>query len=46
MPHGPIRSDRLRGMSVLSLFFIALVVLVGLGTLAFAVLVLTRLFNR
>lgn len=33
-------------MSLLSLFFIALVVLVGLGTLAFAALVLTRLFDR
>lgn len=33
-------------MSVLSLFFIALVVLVGLGTLAFAALVLSRLFTR
>lgn len=33
-------------MSTLSLFFIALVILVGVGTLAFAILVLTRLFNR
>lgn len=33
-------------MSALSLVFIALVVLVGLGTLAFALLVLTRLFSR
>lgn len=33
-------------MSVLSLFFIALVVLVGVGTLAFAVLVIARLFDR
>ena len=33
-------------MSVLSLFFIALVVLVGIGTAAFALLVLSRLFNR
>ncbi len=33
-------------MSALSIFFIALVVLVGVGTLAFAALVITRLFNR
>lgn len=33
-------------MSALSLFFIALVVLVGLGTLGFAILVLSRLFER
>ncbi|QCR53143.1 hypothetical protein C1N80_05805 [Brachybacterium sp. SGAir0954] len=33
-------------MSFLSLFFLVLVVLVGLGTLAFTVLVLTRLFDR
>lgn len=33
-------------MSALSLFFIALVVLVGLGTLAFVILVLTRLFDH
>ncbi len=33
-------------MSALSLFFIALVVLVGLGTFAFAALVLARLFER
>ena len=33
-------------MSTLSIFFIALVVLVGVGTLAFAALVITRLFNR
>lgn len=33
-------------MSALSLFFIALVVLVGLGTLAFTILVLLRLFSR
>lgn len=33
-------------MSALSLLFIALVVLVGVGTLAFAALVITRLFNR
>jgi hypothetical protein len=33
-------------MSVLSIFFTALVVLVGLGTAAFAVLVLLRLFNH
>lgn len=33
-------------MSALSLFFIALVVLVGLGTFAFAALVITRLFDR
>lgn len=33
-------------MSALSLFFIALVVLVGVGTLAFAALVLARLFDR
>jgi hypothetical protein len=33
-------------MSALSLFFIILVVLVGLGTAAFAVLVLLRLFNH
>lgn len=33
-------------MSVMSLFFIALVVLVGLGTLAFTLLVLSRLFDR
>jgi len=33
-------------MSVLSVFFLALVVLVGVGTLAFAALVLVRLFDR
>lgn len=33
-------------MSALSIFFIALVVLVGVGTLAFAVLVLSRLFDH
>lgn len=33
-------------MSALSIFFIALVVLVGVGTLAFAALVISRLFNR
>ena len=33
-------------MSALSIFFIALVVLVGVGTLAFAALVITRLFNH
>jgi len=33
-------------MSAMSLLFIALVVLVGLGTLAFAALVITRLFDR
>ena len=33
-------------MYALSIFFIALVVLVGVGTLAFAALVITRLFNR
>ena len=33
-------------MSALSLIFIALVVLVGVGTLAFAVLVLSRLFDH
>ncbi|ASK65353.1 hypothetical protein CFK39_05380 [Brachybacterium avium] len=33
-------------MSALSLFFIALVILVGLGTLAFTLLVITRLFDR
>lgn len=33
-------------MSALSIFFIALIVLVGVGTLAFAALVITRLFNR
>ncbi|ACU86348.1 hypothetical protein Bfae_25670 [Brachybacterium faecium DSM 4810] len=33
-------------MSALSLLFIALVVLVGVGTLAFAVLVLSRLFDH
>lgn len=33
-------------MSALSLFFMALVVLVGVGTLTFAVLVLARLFGR
>lgn len=33
-------------MSALSLFFMLLVVLVGLGTAAFAVLVLARLFGR
>lgn len=33
-------------MSVMSLFFLALVVLVGVATLAFAVLVITRLFDR
>lgn len=41
-----LQGDRLCRMSALSLFFIALVVLVGVGTLAFAVLVLTRLFDR
>lgn len=30
----------------MSLFFIALVILVGLGTLAFAALVIARLFDR
>lgn len=33
-------------MSALSLFFLLLVVLVGVGTLAFAVLVISRLFDR
>ena len=33
-------------MSALSLLLIALVVLVGVGTLAFAVLVLSRLFDH
>lgn len=33
-------------MSALSLFFILLVVLVGLGTAAFAALVVARLFGR
>ncbi len=33
-------------MSAMSLFFLILVVLVGLGTLAFAVLVISRLFDR
>lgn len=33
-------------MSALSLFFMFLVVLVGIGTAAFAVLVLARLFGR
>lgn len=33
-------------MSAMSLLFIALIVLVGLGTLAFAALVITRLFDR
>lgn len=33
-------------MSALSLLFIALIVLVGVGTLAFAVLVLSRLFDH
>jgi len=33
-------------MTALSLFFLTLVVLVGLGTAAFAVLVLARLFDR
>lgn len=33
-------------MSALSLFYIALVILVGVGTLAFAVLVIARLFDR
>ena len=33
-------------MSALSLLFIAIVVLVGVGTLAFAVLVLSRLFDH
>lgn len=33
-------------MSAMSLFFLLLVVLVGVGTLAFAVLVISRLFNR
>lgn len=33
-------------MSALSLFFIILVVLVGLGTLAFTALVISRLFSH
>jgi hypothetical protein len=33
-------------MSALSLFFLALVVLVGLIVLGFTVLVISRLFNR
>ena len=33
-------------MSALSLFFLALVVLVGLIVLGFTVLVITRLFNH
>lgn len=33
-------------MSALSVFFLALVVLVGVGTLAFTALVLIRLFDR
>lgn len=33
-------------MSALSIFFIILVVLVGLGTLAFAALVISRLFDH
>ncbi|MBP2408788.1 hypothetical protein JOF44_001691 [Brachybacterium fresconis] len=33
-------------MSALSIFFIILVVLVGLGTLAFAALVISRLFSH
>lgn len=33
-------------MTALSVFFIALVVLVGLGTLAFAALVISRLFTH
>lgn len=33
-------------MSAMSLLFIALVILVGLGTLAFAALVIARLFDR
>lgn len=33
-------------MSALSLFFIVLVVLVGLGTAAFAALVIARLFTN
>lgn len=33
-------------MSFLSLFFLGLVVLVGVGTLAFTVLVIRRLFDR
>ena len=33
-------------MSALSLFYIALVVLVGVATLAFTVLVIARLFDR
>ncbi len=33
-------------MSALSLFYIALVILVGVGTLAFAALVIARLFDR
>ncbi|ATG51083.1 hypothetical protein CFK38_05705 [Brachybacterium vulturis] len=33
-------------MSAMSLFFLILVILVGLGTLAFAVLVISRLFDR
>jgi len=40
------RRDRIAGMSALSLFFLALVVLVGVGTLAFAILVIARLFNN
>lgn len=33
-------------MSALSLFFLLLVVLVAVGTLAFTVLVISRLFDR
>jgi hypothetical protein len=33
-------------MSALSLFFLALVVLVGILVLGFSVLVISRLFNR
>ncbi len=33
-------------MSALSLFFLALVVLVGVAILGFSVLVISRLFNR
>lgn len=33
-------------MSAISIFFLVLTALVGLGTAAFAVLVIARLFNR
>ncbi len=41
-----MRAGRLAGMSALSIFFLTLVVLVGVATLAFAALVIARLFNN